>query len=328
MTEKLMENLYMIEIPLPRNPLKTLNSYLIKGDDRNLLIDTGFNREECFDTITSALDELDVDLNRTDIFITHMHADHSGLAARLMGEGSLIYCSGVDGDIINSSNKGEYWDRLEESFYAHGLPEDVADRNNRVHPGWVYRTGKDIDFTIVEDGDVLEVGDYSLKCVHTPGHTAGHMCLYDGGKQMLFSGDHILGDITPVISIGLAQKNPLGSYMESLNRIEQLPIKNIFSAHRRRIADPYKRIEEIRKHHGHRLEEILKILQEGPKSAYETAAKMTWDIWCKSWDDFPPQQKWFATGEAAAHLLYLWYEKKIDKVEVKKGRLPCHVFKL
>lgn len=317
MVEKIMDNLYRIEIPLPRNPLKTLNSYLIKGDKRNLLIDTGFNRQECYDTMVSALDELEVDLSETDIFITHMHADHSGLAAKLMRDGTLVYCSQIDAYIINASNTDEYWDRLEERFYLYGLPHHIADSSNRVHPGWIYRTAKDIDFSVVEDGDVINVGDYALKCIHTPGHTAGHMCLYDEKKQLLFSGDHILGDITPVISIGLTQDDPLGRYMESLKEIEKLPIRNILTAHRRKIGDPYVRIEEIREHHRNRIDEVINILQKGPKNAYETAMWMTWDISCKSWDEFPPQQKWFATGEAAAHLIYLWKIGKLKRYEIE-----------
>ena len=81
MTEMMLPNLYRIEIPLPKNPLKALNSYLIKGDGRFLIIDTGMNREECQNAMFTALEELKVDLKKTDFFITHIHADHLGLVA-------------------------------------------------------------------------------------------------------------------------------------------------------------------------------------------------------------------------------------------------------
>ena len=78
MVTEMMKNIYRIEVPLPKNPMKLLNSYLIRGKERSLIIDTGFNRPECREAMMSALDELHVDFDSTDIFLTHLHADHSG----------------------------------------------------------------------------------------------------------------------------------------------------------------------------------------------------------------------------------------------------------
>ena len=83
MPEKIRHDLYRIEIPLPNSPLKALNAYLIKGAKRCLLIDTGMNREECLKPMLSSLRSLHVDLKKTDFFITHLHADHSGLVGKL-----------------------------------------------------------------------------------------------------------------------------------------------------------------------------------------------------------------------------------------------------
>jgi glyoxylase-like metal-dependent hydrolase (beta-lactamase superfamily II) len=75
MATELMKDIFRLEVPLPRSPLKLLNSYLIRGEERNLLIDTGFNRPECEEALMSELASLEVDFNKTDIFITHLHAD-------------------------------------------------------------------------------------------------------------------------------------------------------------------------------------------------------------------------------------------------------------
>ena len=53
MVQKIESNLYKLEIPLPANPLKSVNCYLIKGPDRNLLVDTGMNRDECLEERTT-----------------------------------------------------------------------------------------------------------------------------------------------------------------------------------------------------------------------------------------------------------------------------------
>lgn len=313
MIEKVLENIYRIELPLPDNPLKTLNSYLIKGAEKNLLIDTGFNRQECYNVLISALNELNVSLEKIDIFVTHLHADHSGLVPKLIRKNTIVYSSKADGTIINKCNTEEYWHEMESKYYLHGLPARNENAKTRTHPGWKFRAKEDISFTYVNDGDVLNVGEYSLRLIHTPGHTPGHMCLYDEKKQILFSGDHILGDITPVITIDFNHKSPLTEYLKSLNLVKQLPIKHIFTAHRRRIADPYKRIAELEEHHKKRLEQVINILKDGAKNAFDTAGEMTWKISAKNWDEFPIQQQWFATGEAMAHLLYLWENNILNR---------------
>ena len=81
-----MKGIYRLEIPLPGSPLKAVNSYVIKGRERNLIIDTGMRRKECLDAMRAGLDALDISLPDTDFFITHFHADHLGLVSDLATE--------------------------------------------------------------------------------------------------------------------------------------------------------------------------------------------------------------------------------------------------
>ena len=76
MHEKILPDIWRIQIPLQGSPLKYLNSYLIKGHKRFLIIDTGMNRKECLDPMIESLERLEVDLKNTDFFITHFHSDH------------------------------------------------------------------------------------------------------------------------------------------------------------------------------------------------------------------------------------------------------------
>ena len=75
---KITHNIKRIKIRLPGSPLKSLNSYLVKGEERNLLIDTGFHLDESFSDLQEGLRGLGIDMSRTDIFLTHCHADHAG----------------------------------------------------------------------------------------------------------------------------------------------------------------------------------------------------------------------------------------------------------
>ena len=84
-----------------RNPLKCLNSYVILDERRSLVIDTGFRMPECREALTAGLAELGVDMRRADIFLTHLHSDHSGLASELASPGSKIYITREDGRRID-----------------------------------------------------------------------------------------------------------------------------------------------------------------------------------------------------------------------------------
>ncbi len=309
--EKIRDNLYRAEIPLPRNPLKATNSYIIKDKKRNLVIDTGMNRDECKEALSDAFRQLDLDLEHTDYFVTHLHADHVGLVAEFSAPDAAIFFNEPDAEILRRT---DLWQLVSSLAGKHGFPEELVDAAIDSHPGQRYSPKGPVNFTMVKDGDLLTYGDYELHCVTTPGHTRGHTCLYEPDQKLFFSGDHILGDITPNISTWLETSNPLAEYFISLDRVYNLDISLVLPGHRSLIRDCRQRIDQLKEHHRQRLAEVLEIIREiGQGSAFEIAAGMTWDLVADSWDDFPLMQKWFATGEALAHVHYLEYEDKLKR---------------
>ena len=62
--EEIQPDLFRVEVPLPNSPLKFLNSYVIRSPDRNPIVDSGLNREECLDAMHSGLPQLEVELGR------------------------------------------------------------------------------------------------------------------------------------------------------------------------------------------------------------------------------------------------------------------------
>ncbi len=309
MVEKILPGLYRVEIPIPNNPLKALNSYFIISKERNLIIDTGMNRPECRQAMEAALEKLGVDLCRTDLFITHMHVDHSGLVNYLTTDTSRVYCSEPDALIING---GDYWDKMREFARISGFPQD--EDAIMKHPGYKYASREQVDFTLVTEGDRITVGDYTLQCIATPGHTKGHLCLYEADKKLFFSGDHILYHITPNISLWADDDNPLKDYLDSLDKVYQMDIKLVLPGHRKIFEDYRQRIGELIQHHCRRALEIVMILEkEGPQNPYSIASRMKWDLSYDQWEQFPIPQQWFATGEVIAHLKYLEDEGKLSK---------------
>ena len=312
--EEIGEGIYLIRIPLPDNPLGALNSYLIIGEERNLLIDTGFFHPVCKSAMLEGFQKIGAKLSDTDIFLTHLHADHSGLALDLSDSETKIYCSRKDGAIVNLFASQEYWDDMGLFFSLHGMPDRKNDQDKGIHPGKLFGGRGQIRFETVEDGDIMDTGKYQFRCIQTPGHTPGHMCLYEENEKILFSGDHVLGDITPVLSPEKGLEKPLRAYLESLERIRSLSINIIHPGHRSSMTKPYERIEELKEHHRSRLNEIISILKSAgsPMNAYEVASKMSWKMRKKIWETAPRQQRWFATGEAIAHLLYLEEEGLVE----------------
>ena len=115
-------DIYRIEVPLPNNPLRYLNSYVVRGRDRFLVIDTGFNRPECREALFTGLDSLRVDLARTDLFLTHLHADHTGLVGDFARAGSRIFMHHDDYQYLVDSTDGSTWRYAEEKFMVEGMP--------------------------------------------------------------------------------------------------------------------------------------------------------------------------------------------------------------
>ena len=311
MIEKIAETIYKIEVPLPRSPLKAINSYVIKGHRRNLIVDTGMNRDECFRALQAGLKELEVDVRETDFFITHLHADHVGLVSHIASPSSVIYFNGPDAERLAS---GIPWEEMKAFALKNGFPENELRAALDNHPGHKYGTETQVPFTIVQEGHVISIGKYTFHCIATPGHTKGHMCLYEPERKIFLAGDHILHDITPHIQLWTDRDNPLKDYLESLDKVYHLDIELVFAGHRVIFNDCKQRIEQLKRHHQVRAEEITILLKNGRKSAYEVASQMTWDINYESWDFSPVLQKWFATGEAIAHLKYLEEQGALQKI--------------
>jgi len=315
MVEEILPHIYRMEVPLPGNPLKAVNSYVIQTAGRHLVIDTGLNRRECMEVIQQGLKQLDVSLSKTDFFITHLHADHFALVPRLATDRSRVYFNGPDAE---RHMRGGVWEAMVAYARLHGFPGPQLQEALERHPGYKYGSRLDHPLTIVRDGDTLPAGPYRLKCVETPGHTPGHMCLYDADHKILVSGDHILEDITPNIQSWSDHDHPLRSYLSSLEKVGKLDVDLVLPGHRRIFRDCTRRIGELKRHHQDRALEVISILKEGPQHAFDVASKMTWDIDFGSWDLFPVSQKWFATGEALAHLKYLEEDGKVIREQVEE----------
>lgn len=310
------DNIYTIPVPLPDNPLRELNAYVIKSDGqgKNLLIDTGFRLRKCRDALCAGLDELGVSMDDTDIFLTHLHSDHTGLAGDFAGKNTEIFIGAEDGRrLIDNLSRTDPEDLI-RPYRTYGFSE--AELGQLIDLPIVGHRSNPFTPTLLQNGDRLKYGGHRFETILTPGHTPGHMCLYDAESRIMFLGDHVLFDITPNITTWPGFSDPLGCYVRSLLDIGCYDVRLPLPSHRSVSCPMSDRIGEIIEHHGSRVRETLDVLDICPGgSIYEIASRMSWRVHGSrpGWANVPLTQKWFAAGETDAHLEYLLDRGRVER---------------
>jgi len=318
---EIVKGLWCFPIVLPNNPLKWLNCYVIKGTDggRNLLIDTGFKHPLCQQALDEGMASLALLPEETDVFITHYHSDHSGNARYLQDKGCRIIMGSLDYSVGGCHILAKR-DEIAARALSEGVPADTVAAIIDDNPGVRFGPGA-FDAQCVEDGYILRYGDFEFECMMMPGHTPGHICLYEKKRKIMILGDHVLFDITPNICARPEVDNILSVYINNLQRICGIDVELALPGHRTAGSiSMSERAERIIAHHERRLDEICSILREHPDSnAYEITALMSWKIRAKNWDDFPLPLKWTAIWEAFAHLDMLVASGRIVRTASPEG---------
>ncbi len=321
MSREVFLNIFQLKIPLPGLPLKHLNAYLLKGENKNILVDTGLDCEESFNSLIGQLNEIKVKpKDLTDILLTHFHIDHVGLVLRLKRISPKIRILLHKKEMLISketSNFSRFLEKIKLFHLANGMPKKIIDELTKNHPAFTYLPiYKEISGSSItlEDGEEIVVGNYCFRVVWTPGHSPGHICLYEPKIRLLISGDHLLPTITPNIFPLTENLNPLKDYFESLEKVEKLEVDVVLPAHEDIFTSFKERISQLKKHHEQRSKEILKKLSGKELSAYELASKISWDINYGSWEELPLFQKYLAVGETLAHLKLLEEKNLVGKV--------------
>lgn len=323
MSKKIIDNVYHINVPMKGGALTGLNAYLITGGERNLLIDAGFDKPESRDVLFSEMAELGADFDNTDIFLTHMHVDHSELAVTLnKTRGVKVYIGEADGERLKnlSTDNTDRWNWSSERLTAMGFSDEEVAMPKQigfVRPSFLIGGG---EYTYVYDGDKLYYGGYELVCISAAGHSPGQTCLYIPEKKLVFFGDHVLYSITPNITSWDLVYNPLKDYMNNIRKFKNIEIEIPLPAHRTVTCNIYERLDQIIEHHMARLNETIDVINEHPgATAYEIASKLHWNVHGDHWDEFPLHQKTSAVGEVIAHLSYLASQNRIE-VKHENGR--------
>ncbi len=318
---KVIPGIYQLQIPIPNNPLGHTNTYLIQGDNEYLLIDAGYGNEEALQSLSNQLAEIGVDFKDiSQIIVTHAHFDHYGLAGRLRqlsrAEISLHY---LDKNLLipRYKNIDELLSQTEQWFRINGVPASEPPISRIAFPRMSKPGAPNLPDIALQGGETISTDSFNLQVVWTPGHSPGHICLYEPVQNILFCGDHILPVITPNISLQpQSDANPLADFINSLNTVKQLDVKLVLPAHEHMFTDLPKRVEEIILHHEQRNSEILEALKTEPKTACQISTHITWmpQMGGVSFQDLAPGDKRMAVSETLAHLEAMRVDGKVEKV--------------
>jgi len=313
--------IFRLVLPLPFPGLKHVNAYLMAGDDRDTLFDCGIfdpspERNQGWDDLIEAFGAAGSSLDRLErLVVTHPHIDHYGMAARIVEEtGCELWMHEESVKELEAYRDPELAAlRVKEMLADHGVgPEDIDEL--AAFEDWRgFITGVVEPTHPVTGGETFTVRDRDWKVVHTPGHSRSHVCMWSGSDRILVSGDHLLPAITPHIDFRRGERaDPLGEFLESLGRIEQLNPALVLPGHGRPFEDGAERARAVGRHHDRRLGSILQVIRHEP----HTASEITDEIFGRSLLNF---ERRLALGEALAHIAYLVRRGEVERIEDESG---------
>jgi glyoxylase-like metal-dependent hydrolase (beta-lactamase superfamily II) len=293
-----------------RGPLRYVTAYAFVLDGGGLgLIDTGWESDAGWTALTDGLAAIGGGVaDVRGVLITHLHFDHTGLAARVREEsGAWVAMHPADAALVASPTHRDPVAAVgaEVAFLISlGAAPDEAAADVGSPERFAQYSRMAIPDRLLEHGDTADLPGWSLRAVHTPGHTPGHLCFAEERTGLLFSGDHVLPRITPNISTthdGVA--DPLRDYLGSLSAVTSDEPAEVLPAHEWRFRGLARRGAEIAEHHERRLAELLAAVRRQPhRTPWQLAAALTWS---RPWDQYERRMRIFAVTETDAHLRLL-----------------------
>ena len=305
-----------IRMPLPF-ALDHINLWLLREDDgRFTAVDTGYG-----DAATRALWETHFAATLAaaplaHVVATHYHPDHLGnaawLAERFGVPVRMTQAEFLTAHAVLDQRATHGVADLCALFHAHGLePEHVASMRAR---GNAYARGVPSAPRAIERliaGDTLRLGGVAWTVIPGYGHSPEHASLYAATGNVLISGDMLLPRISTNVSVwpANADDDPLGRFLASLDAFERLPGDAlVLPSHGLPFRGIAARVAELRAHHAARLAELEAALADAGRPM--SAGAVVPVLFRRPLD---LQQRFFATGEAIAHLNHLWHAGRVDR---------------
>ncbi|HYL06924.1 MAG TPA: MBL fold metallo-hydrolase [Candidatus Udaeobacter sp.] len=299
---------FELRLPIPFED-GLVNVFLFTSGRDVDLLDCGMNSEDSLDAIARALEQLGSRRLRR-LVVTHIHPDHYGAAGTLAGPGKAdLYIHRLEVPLVHPRyvELEHLVEEVRRYLLVNGVPPDEAEvlsNSQRALSEVVRPTEPAVQ---LDGAELIEMGTRRLRVEWTPGHSPGHICLYDPNDRLLFAGDHILPDLSP--NIGLhpqSTPDPLHEYLDGLKRLAAYEPRSVLPAHGRPFTDAKARVDSLVAHHLRRLEQISEIVSGGAKTGWQVAL----ELWGRR--DHLYERR-LALQEALAHLQALAVEDRVTK---------------
>jgi glyoxylase-like metal-dependent hydrolase (beta-lactamase superfamily II) len=300
---------FELRLPIPFED-GLVNVFLFPDGAEADLLDCGMNAEESVNAIHTAIAQVGARRLRR-LVVTHIHPDHYGAAGTFAGGPGLadLYIHRLEVPLVHPRyvELEHLVEEVKKYLLVNGVPADEAEvlSNSQRALSQVVKTAEP---SVQLDGaETIELGTRRLRVEWTPGHSPGHICLYEASDGLLFAGDHILPELSP--NIGLhpqSTPDPLHEYLEGLRRMAGLEPRRVLPAHGRPFTNIAGRVDVLVSHHQRRLTQILGILGREEKSAWNVAL----DLWGERDNLY---EKRLALQEGLAHLQALAVEGSVSK---------------
>lgn len=276
--EMVRDGLYCLGLPQPGTLPHYALSYLLLGADGSVhVIDAGWDSDENWRLFTHALASLDRTVaDVTSVSVTHLHPDHLGMAARIRaasGAPVALHETEQAGILELSSPPPE--SEIQQRLSDWGVPADrqpgVMDAFHR-RSGWAPFTAD----RFLVDGEMLEIPGHSVRVLHTPGHTPGHVAFVDDQHGVVYLGDLLLPNQFPGIGLGgTPAGNPIDDYLHSLAAVAVFDEFEALPGHGYRFRGIAERCVETMAHHEKRTAEVAAV-SSPTLSVWDLASGLTW----------------------------------------------------
>jgi glyoxylase-like metal-dependent hydrolase (beta-lactamase superfamily II) len=300
---------FELRLPIPFED-GLVNVFIFTDGAAADLLDCGMNSDESVDAIRHALQQLGARRLRR-LVVTHIHPDHYGAAGTLAGGEGLadLYIHRLEVPLVHPRyvELEHLVDEVRHYLLVNGVPSEDAEvlSNSQRALSQVVKTAEPA--VQLDGAETIEMGRRRLRVEWTPGHSPGHICLYEQRDGLLFAGDHILPDLSP--NIGLhpqSTPDPLHEYLDGLRRMAALEPRRVLPAHGRPFSDVRGRVDVLVSHHQRRLDQIAEIVGREEKSGWQVAL----DLWGPRDNLY---EKRLALQEGLAHLQALAVEGRVSK---------------
>src|SRR5712692_5614609 len=270
------DGVFELRLPIPFED-GLVNVFVFRdGDDADLL-DCGMNSEESVEAIHHALEQVGARRLRR-LVVTHIHPDHYGAAGILAGDGLAdLYMHRLEVPLVHPRyvELEHLVEQVRHYLLINGVPGEEAEVLSNSQRA-LSQVVKPADPAVQLDGaEFIDMGRHTLHVEWTPGHSPGHICLYEAGTGLLFAGDHILPQLSP--NIGLhpqSTPDPLHDYLHGLKRMAERRPSLALPAHGRPFSSVTARVDALVSHHHRRLEQILEIVGREEKTAWQVALEL------------------------------------------------------